>query len=90
MVVQMHFYPEHTAWTVPAPHMPWSADGFDAKATNSGADVWPTPDELPLVYADVARHFEDVRFQFVTIPGSGHLIVSGTTAAGLASRLYAV
>ncbi len=89
MVVQMHFYPGHNAWTVPSPHVPWSADAFDAKETNSGADVWATPDELALVYADVARHFEDVRFQFVTIPGSGHLIVSGSTAASLASRLYA-
>lgn len=101
LLIQMHYYPKQTADTVPAPHAPWSADNFDAKTTNGFADVWPTPDQLHLVYGDFAVHFEDLRFQFVTFPPSAnfetiaygkerfaHLIVSGSTTHALAARLY--
>lgn len=99
-LVQVHFYPERLASTVPLPHVPWSADHFAAAATNSEADVWATPDELPLVYEDFARHFEDVRMQFVNFPVTthlfteayrsrfAHLIVSGSTSHALGSRIY--
>lgn len=99
--IQMHFYPDRQAGTVPAPHVSWSRDNFGASGTNSEADVWPTPDELHLVYADFSRFFEDLRFQFVTFPRDtklfteaynswfAHLVVSGSTRHSLAGRLYA-
>ena len=85
---------------MPLPHVPWSADHFEAAGTNSEADVWATPDELPLIYGDFAQHFTDVRMQFVDFPptahlftenyGSwfGHLLVSGSTSHVMGSRLY--
>lgn len=100
VLVQMHFYPHAQAASVPLPHVPWSADHFDAAGTNSEADVWATPDELPLIYGDFAQHFNDVRMQFVDFPphaqlftenyGSwfGHLLVSATTGHSMGSRLY--
>ncbi|HEX7796334.1 MAG TPA: class I SAM-dependent methyltransferase [Vicinamibacterales bacterium] len=101
VLIQMHYYPDRTAATVPAPHMPWSGDNFGAPVTNGRADVWPTPDELHLLIDDFSRHFEDLRLQFVNFPQStrlfteayntwfGHLIVSGSTTHSLAARLYA-
>jgi SAM-dependent methyltransferase len=101
VLVQMHYYPDRTAATVPQPHMPWSGDNFGANVTNGEADVWPTPDELPLIVEDFSRHFEDLRLQFVNFPKTaklfteaynswfGHLMVSGSTTYSLAARLYA-
>ncbi len=101
VVLQLHFYPHYDSASVPAPHRPWHDDGYDAAGTNSEADVWVTPDALPLVHADVSAHFKDVRFQFVDFPRPeslhseaygtwfGHMIVSGSRGASLASRLYA-
>ena len=100
-LVQMHYYADRTAATVPRPHMPWSGDNFGANVTNGEADVWPTPDELHLIVEDFSRHFEDLRLQFVNFPKTaklfteaynswfGHLIVSGSTSYSLAARLYA-
>jgi SAM-dependent methyltransferase len=100
VIVQMHYYPDRTAATVPPPHMPWSGNNFAASVTNGEADVWPTPDELPLIVEDFSKHFEDLRLQFVNFPGStklfteayktwfGHLIVSGSTTYSMAARLY--
>jgi SAM-dependent methyltransferase len=68
VLVQMHYYPDRTAATVPQPHMPWSGDNFGANVTNGEADVWPTPDELHLIVEDFSRHFEDLRLQFVNFP----------------------
>jgi SAM-dependent methyltransferase len=101
VLVQMHYYPDRIAPTVPQPHMPWSGDNFNAPVTNGEADVWPTPDELHLIVEDFSRHFEDLRLQFVNFPQTaklfteaynswfGHLIVSGSTTHSLAARLYA-
>jgi SAM-dependent methyltransferase len=101
VLVQMHYYPDRTAATVPQPHMPWSGDNFGANVTNGEADVWPTPDELHLIVDDFSRHFEDLRLQFVNFPKTaklfteaynswfGHLMVSGSTTYSLAARLYA-
>jgi SAM-dependent methyltransferase len=101
VLIQMHYYPDRTAATVPGPHMPWSGDNFGAPVTNGRADVWPTPDELHLLIDDFSRHFEDLRLQFVNFPQStrlfteayntwfGHLIVSGSATHSLAARLYA-
>jgi hypothetical protein len=101
LLIQMHFYPAQTADRVPPPHAPWTADNFGATTTNGFADVWPTPDQLHLVYGDFAAHFEDLRFQFVTFPPSAnfetlaygkerfaHVIISGSTTHALAARLY--
>jgi SAM-dependent methyltransferase len=101
VLVQMHYYPDRTAATVPEPHMPWSGDNFSANVTNGRADVWPTPDELHLIVEDFSRHFEDLRLQFVNFPTTtklfteaynswfGHLVVSGSTTYSMAARLYA-
>jgi SAM-dependent methyltransferase len=101
VLIQMHYYPDRTAATVPAPHTPWSGDNFSAPVTNGRADVWPTPDELHLVVQDFSRHFEDLRLQFVNFPQTGklfteayntwfgHLIVSGSATHSLGARLYA-
>jgi len=56
VLVQMHYYPDRTASTVPQPHMPWSGDNFGANVTNGEADVWPTPDELHLIVEDFSRY----------------------------------
>jgi hypothetical protein len=52
--------------------------------------VWPTPDELHLVYADFARHFTDIAIRVVELPPTdadprpAHVIVSGAVRrAGL-------
>ena len=101
VLVQMHYYPDRTAETVPHPHMPWSGDNFGANVTNGEADVWPTPDELHLIVEDFSCHFEDLRLQFVNFPQTaklfteaynswfGHLMVSGSATHSLAARLYA-
>jgi SAM-dependent methyltransferase len=101
VLIQMHYYPDRTAATVPAPHMPWSGDNFTVNVTNGEADVWPTPDQLHLIVEDFSRHFEDLRLQFVNFPRTaklfteaynswfGHLMVSGSASHSLAARLYA-
>ena len=98
VLLQMRYHPDQTAASVPRPHGPWSDDNYNAQTTNSGADVWVTPDELHLVYSDFAAHFHDLRFQFVDIPRKAdtpatgawaqQLIVSGSTTQVLAERLY--
>jgi SAM-dependent methyltransferase len=102
VLVQMHYYPDRIAATVPAPHAPWSGNNYAAPVTNGEADVWPTPDELHLIVDDFSRHFEDLKLQFVNFPQStklfteaynswfGHLIVSGSSTCTVAARLYAV
>ena len=101
MFVQMHYYPDRTVATVPLPHVPWSADDFNATGSNGEADVWPTPDQLPVVLEDFSRHFQDLRLQFVDFPRTtalftaaystwfSHLLVSGSTACSLGARIYA-
>jgi 2-polyprenyl-3-methyl-5-hydroxy-6-metoxy-1,4-benzoquinol methylase len=101
LIVQIHFYRDHRADTVPAPHVPWSADNFGAAGTNSEADVWATPDDLSLIYEDFGRHFQDVRLQFIDFPSAmhlfteayqtrfGHLVISGSASHTIASRIYA-
>ncbi len=92
LLVQLRFYPGLTADTVPAPHVPWSADNFEATVSNGEADAYLTPDELSLLYADVREHVCDVRLQFVDVPGTDaaavDLMVTGRPLAGLAERLY--
>jgi hypothetical protein len=89
----MRFHPDRRPESVPAPHVPWSADD-DVGAPPGGAEVWTTPADLPLVYADFSRHFVDVRFQFVDFPSAqttdrpSQIIVSGSTAPALAGRLH--
>jgi SAM-dependent methyltransferase len=101
VLIQMHFYPDRMANTVPAPHAPWSADYYPAAGANGEADVWPTPDEMHLVYADFSRHFQDLRLQFIDFPREAslhtvgdnswfsHLIVSGSRGHSLGARVYA-
>ena len=95
LVVEMRFFRAYTAATIPAPHVPWSADECDATVDAGAADVCPTPDQLPLVYDDFCRYFEDLRFQFVEVPPSvrdrlpSQLFISGSVRGDLASRIHA-
>ena len=96
VVVEMRFFRGYTAATIPAPHVPWSAEECDATVDAGAADVCPTPDELHLVYDDFSRYFEDLRFQFVEVPPSlrdqqpSQLFVSGSVRGDLVSRIHAV
>ena len=99
--VLFHFYGSHRVESVPAPHVGWGADNFDAAGGNGVTDVWVTPDVLPQVLEDFSRHFVDVRLQFVDFARDAsliiepdgawfsHLIVSGSTRPELAARVYA-
>ena len=98
--IQLHYYPDHSSLQVPAPHVPWAVDKFDAEGTNSDADVWVTPDQLHIVLEDFRKHFQDIRLQFIEFPQEAklftgaygtrfeHVIVSGTKGYSLAGRLY--
>jgi SAM-dependent methyltransferase len=98
--IQIPFFPEHTADSVPRPHVPWRADGLAAGSASSGT-VWCTPDDLPLVYADLSGCFQDVRLQFVDFPETSqrfgvagpkrmcHVIISGSVGHALAERMFA-
>lgn len=99
--IQLPFFANRTAATVPAPNVPWSADTFDLPQGPKLGEVWPTPDELTLVLEDVSRDFRDVRLQFVDFPVRtvrfglardvrlSHLIVSASKGETLAGRMYA-
>lgn len=98
--IQFQFYPTTMAANVPAPHVAWSKDQFAAKATNSGADVWITPDQLHLVWEDFGRVFRDLRFTFIDFPRTrplyaelyarpfGYLLVSASKGFAIADRIY--
>lgn len=91
-VVQMRFFPYLQSGTVPAPHVPWSSAALDV---DTPGEMWPTPDELGLIYADFSRQFVDVRMQIIDLPPTAgeplpsQLIVSGTTGRRLAARVNA-
>ena len=98
--IQIPFFPDHTAGAVPKPHVPWSADAMLAASSAPGL-VWCTPDELPLLYADLSGCFRDLRLQFVDFPGSSprfglgesirmcHVLISGSVDHALAERMFA-
>jgi SAM-dependent methyltransferase len=96
VVVEMRFFRGYTAGTIPAPHVRWSAEEGDPSVEAGSADVCPTLDELPLVYEDFARHFEDIRLQFVEVPQPSRdrlpvqLFVSGSVRGDLVSRIHAL
>ena len=96
VVVQMRFYPDGHARTVPAVCASWSDDVFEMPARSRLTDVWPTPDELHLIYADFARQFVDVRLQVIDCAPTAlearpaQLIVSASTARVLAERVNAL
>jgi SAM-dependent methyltransferase len=96
LVVEMRFFRSHIATTIPAPHVPWSAEECDVTVEAGTADVCPTPDQLHLLYDDFSRHCEDLRLQFVEVPPSvrnrlpSQLFVSGSVPGDLASRMHAV
>ena len=98
--IQIPFFPDYTAGTVPTPHLPWSADGVVAASSPPGL-VWCTPDELQLLYADLSGCFRDLRLQFLDFPEVSprfglaastrmcHVIVSGSVDHALAERMFA-
>jgi SAM-dependent methyltransferase len=101
--VQLPFFPDRIAATVPEPHVAWTWDA-PAGVEDAGRDsveVWVTPDDLPHVYADFAAVCADVRLQVVDFPPAtrrfdesserlAHVIVSGAASPTLARRVYGV
>jgi len=100
VVIQFHHYEGLPDSEVPAPHVPWNTDAFDAKGTNSEADVWVTPQSVPALIADVREHFQDVTIQFCEFPGEAqlftgaygrrfeHVFVTATAGYTRAEALY--
>ncbi|MBN2809610.1 MAG: radical SAM protein [Deltaproteobacteria bacterium] len=100
--IQFHYYPNIIASEVPKPHVAWDVNDYEAKGTNSEADVWITPDALPLVLEDFREFFRDIRLQFIEFPIAAklytkaygtwfdHLIISGSKGYSLAERVYHV
>ena len=101
VAIQLPFFPNRTRTDIPAPHVAWSTDVLEEAASTPG-EVWPTADQLPVIFEDFSLYFRDVRFQFIdfpaTVPRFGldpdtrltHLLVSGSTECGLARRVYAL
>ena len=99
--IQLPFFPDRTASTVPGANVPWSWDELDIRPGPRPGEVWLTPDQLPLVLEDFSTAFADLRLQFVDFPPAtvrfgtspaarlAHVVISGTTAQGLAARMYA-
>jgi SAM-dependent methyltransferase len=98
--IQIPFFPDHAAGSVPRPHVPWSADGLPG-TSEPLRTVWCTPDELPILYADLTVFFRDLRLQFVDFPATSgrfglaasirmcHVIISGSVDYRLAERMFA-
>jgi SAM-dependent methyltransferase len=88
IVAQMQFHPDRTFRSVPAPHVPWSADPVVAARRGRFGDVWPTPDELSLIYSDFSQYFADVALQTIDLRPTdqnrrpGELVVSATQKSG--------
>lgn len=68
IAIQLHYYPDLLDEDIPAPHVPWSADAFDARGTNSEADVWITPQSIPTVLSNLREHFSDPALFFCGFP----------------------
>jgi SAM-dependent methyltransferase len=96
VVVEMRFFRGYLAATIPPPHVPWSAELCDDAVDAGAADACPTTDQLPLLYDDFSRYFEDLRFQFVEVPPPVRadlplqLFVSGSIRGDLVSRIHPV
>ncbi|MGE0813475.1 MAG: 6-hydroxymethylpterin diphosphokinase MptE-like protein [Vicinamibacterales bacterium] len=99
--LQVPYFPERTPDAVPAAHVPWAYDDLDAERRGRRGEVWTTPADLPLVLADLGEAFVDVGVQVVDFPAAlrgfragaprlAHLLLSGSTAPGLARRVYAL
>jgi len=95
VVVEMRFWRGYSAATIPAPHVPWSAESCPPVPEAEAASVCPTADELPLLYEDFSEHFEDLKLQFVEVPlrfrdqESTELVVSGSVRRNLVFRMHA-
>jgi ubiquinone/menaquinone biosynthesis C-methylase UbiE len=91
LIVEMTFSSQHRAGTIPAPHVAWSGEHFETGAAEPPT-VCVTPDELHVVYGDLAQHFFDVRLQFVDGPHRGdgtrhtQLVLSGATKRSFGTR----
>ncbi|MEZ5290590.1 MAG: 6-hydroxymethylpterin diphosphokinase MptE-like protein [Vicinamibacterales bacterium] len=99
--IQLPYFPDLGPDSVPEAHVPWAYDDLDAECAGRRGEVWTTPADLPLVLADLGAVFVDVNVQIVDFPatlrrfGAGaprlaHLLLSGSTAPGLARRIYAL
>src|SRR3990172_5687270 len=100
VVIQFHHYEGLPDSEVPAPHVPWHTDAYDAKGTNSEADVWVTPQSVPALIADFREHFRDVAVQFCEFPAEAqlftgaygrrfeHVFVTATAGYTRADALY--
>jgi SAM-dependent methyltransferase len=62
VAVELFMYPGVDAARIPRNHARW-AENRPARDTNSGCDVWVTPDQLGDVYQDFRLFFADLQFQ---------------------------
>lgn len=101
VAIQFHYYPNLHDKDVPRPHVPWTADAFDARGTNSEADVWITPESIATVLEDFRQHFSDPALFFCEFPDDAklfrgaygdhrfeHLIVTATAGRTRADSIY--
>ena len=93
--MEMRFFRGYRAATIPAPHVPWSAESCPPVLEAESAYVCPTTDELHLLYEDFSEHFEDLRLQFIEVPlryrdqEPTELVVSGSVRRNLVFRMHA-
>lgn len=103
VVIQFHHYPDIEDRDIPRPHVAWSADEYEAAGTNSEADVWITPQSLPMVITDFRECFNDVAVSLCEFPAAAklfrgaygesrfeHLIVTASAGLTRADAIYAL
>jgi len=103
VAIQFHHYPDIEDRDIPRPHVAWNVDEYDAVGTNSEADVWITPQSLPMVIADFRACFNDVAASFCEFPAAAklfrgaygehrfeHVILTATAGLTRAEAIYAV
>lgn len=101
IAVEFFIYPGVDSYRIPPTHARW-AENRPAHDTNSGCDVWITPDQLGEVYEDFRIFFADLQFQEFDIfddytpydPGAIYpyrrnaLLISGSKGRSLALKYF--
>lgn len=103
VVLEFLYYPSIHSSQIPLPHVPWNQNRT-SPGTNSGADVWVTPDMLGEVADDMRLSFRDVSLQDIDLWDNlaimtdsevypvrhNVLLVSGTIGRVLSDRYFGV
>jgi SAM-dependent methyltransferase len=101
VVLEFLYYPAILSSQIPLPHVSWSQNRTSTD-TNSGADVWVTPDKLGEVIDDMKLSYRDVALQEIDIWDNlavmkederypvrhNVLLVSGTVGRVLSDRYF--